>query len=200
MNHSSKFLQPTCQRSRHRAASCSAANAFHSFRRRPLKRTMDVRHLILSMRFFMRMTMFALIVYSLQVVLLHIALSDAVLRAVQIKLRRNPLCSPFFSTRKTSFTSDFFTSRQRYGDFAKATWSPVMICSISLPSRCFKKHMNYEVIQRSILVNCGTKFWILCQNPYTFARSFVGLTMNMKYFNILLLNNCHEIFDKFSSL
>lgn len=48
--------------------------------------------------------MFALIVYSLQVVLLHIALSDAVLRAVQIKLRRNPLCSPFFSTRKTSFT------------------------------------------------------------------------------------------------
>ena len=48
--------------------------------------------------------MFALIVYSLQVVLLHIALSDAVLRAVQIKSRRNPLCSPFFSTRKTSFT------------------------------------------------------------------------------------------------
>ena len=52
----------------------------------------------------MRMTMFALIVYSLQVVLLHIALSDAVLRAVQIKSRRNPLCSPFFSTRKTSLT------------------------------------------------------------------------------------------------
>ena len=47
--------------------------------------------------------MFALIVYSLQLVLMQIALSDAVLRAVQIKSRRNPLCSPSFSTRKTSF-------------------------------------------------------------------------------------------------
>jgi hypothetical protein len=91
------------QRRRRCAALHPATNASHDSRGTPVKRTMDVRYLILSKRFIGRMTMFALIVYSLQVVLLQIALSDAVLRAVQIKSRRNPLCSPSFSTRKTSF-------------------------------------------------------------------------------------------------
>lgn len=92
-----------CQRRRRCAASHPATNASHDSQGTLFKRTMDVRYLILSKRFIGRMTMFALIVYSLQLVLMQIALSDAVLRAVQIKSRRNPLCSPSFSTRKTSF-------------------------------------------------------------------------------------------------
>jgi hypothetical protein len=92
-----------CQRRRRCASSHPATNASHDSRGTLFKRAMDVRYLILSKRFIGRMTMFALVVYSLQLVLMQIAPSDAVLRAVQIKSRRNPLCSPFFSTRKTSF-------------------------------------------------------------------------------------------------